>query len=94
MALEDNADSQQETDNTSLQAAAAWFVYAAPTLWALSRERKEFQGKIARQGQAVEGKEWRGFNEKRWEYWAERLKGCKGEGLVASANEAIEKARG
>ena len=48
MALEDIESSQKadEVDKTSLEAAAAWFAYAAPTLWALSEQGKEFQGKI------------------------------------------------
>jgi hypothetical protein len=93
MALEDN-DGQQKTDKTELEAAAAWFAYAAPTLWNLSQEGKEFQGKIAKQGQAMQGKEWRGFSKERWEHWEERLKTSGGEGLVAKANEAIGKAKG
>lgn len=88
MALED-ADGQQKTDKTSLEAAAAWFAYAAPTLCNLSGEGKEFQGKIAKQGQAMQGKEWRGFTKGRWDHWAERLKACEDEGLVANANSAI-----
>jgi hypothetical protein len=93
MALEDN-DGQQKTDKTELEAAAAWFAYAAPTLWNLSQEGKEFQGKIAKQGQAMQGKEWRGFSKERWEHWEERLKTSGGGGLVAKANEAIGKAKG
>jgi hypothetical protein len=90
MALEDN-DDQQKPDKTSLEAAAAWFAYAAPTLWNLSQEGKDFQGKMAKQGQAMQGKEWRGFSKERWE---ERLKASGGEGLVAKANEAIRKVTG
>jgi hypothetical protein len=93
MALEDN-DGQQKPDKTSLEAAAAWFAYAAPTLWNLSQKNKDFQGKIAKQGQAMQGKEWRGFSQERWEHWEERLKASGGEGLVAKANEAIGKAKG
>jgi hypothetical protein len=70
MALEDN-DGQQKPDKTSLEAAAAWFAYAAPTLWNLSQKNKDFQGKIAKQrfqsgkvgalGGEIEGFRWRGF---------------------------------
>lgn len=93
MALEDHDDQEKKTDKTSLEAAAAWFAYAAPTLWTLSCESKEFQGKIAKQGQAMQGKEWRGFNQERWEHWETRLKGCGDEGLVAKAKGAIEQAK-
>jgi hypothetical protein len=96
MALEDIESSQKadEADKTSLEAAAAWFAYAAPTLWALSEQGKEFQGKIAKQGQAVKGKEWRGFGKERWEFWEEKLEAC-GDGveLVAKAKEAAKSVR-
>jgi hypothetical protein len=96
MALEDIESSQKadEVDKTSLEAAAAWFAYAAPTLWALSGEGKEFQGKIAKQGQACKGKEWRGFNKERWEFWEEKLRSCGDEvELVAKAREAVKSAK-
>lgn len=92
IALEDT-EAQQKVDKTSLEAAAAWFAYAAPALWNLSQEGKEFQGKIAKQGQAMQGKEWRGFGKDRWELWEERIKASGGEGLVAKAKEAIAQAK-
>ena len=97
MALEDIESSQKadEVDKTSLEAAAAWFAYAAPTLWALSEQGKEFQGKIAKQGQALQGKEWRGFGKERWEFWEEKLGAC-GDDMklvVAKAKEAVKSAR-
>jgi hypothetical protein len=96
MALEDIESSQKadEVDKTSLEAAAAWFAYAAPTLWALSEQGKEFQGKIAKQGQAVKEKQWRGFNKERWQFWEEKLGACGDEvKLVAKAREAVKSAR-
>jgi hypothetical protein len=53
MALEDIESSQKadEVDKTSLEAAAAWFAYAAPTLWALSGEGKEVRRVKARSGE-------------------------------------------
>lgn len=96
MALEDIESSQKadEVDKTSLEAAAAWFAYAAPTLWALSEQGKEFQGKIAKQGQALQGKEWRGFGKERWEFWEEKLGACGDDmKLVAKAKEAVKSAR-
>jgi hypothetical protein len=92
MALEDDKG-QQKTDKTSLEAAAAWFAHAAPTLWKLSSEGKEFQGKIAKQGQAMQGKEWGGFTKERWDHWEGRLKACGNEGLVAEANRAVSEAK-
>jgi hypothetical protein len=96
MALEDIESSQKadEVDKTSLEAAAAWFAYAAPTLWALSEQDNEFQGKIAKQGQAVKEKQWRGFNKERWQFWEEKLGACGDEvKLVAKAREAVKSAR-
>jgi len=93
MALEDIEENDQ-ADKTSLEAAAAWFAYAAPTLWALSEQGKEFQGKIAKQGQAVKGKEWRGFGKERWGFWEERLKAYDdGSELVTKARESIKSAK-
>lgn len=89
MSLEEESSS----DQTSLQAAAAWFAYAAPALWALSCQGREFEGKIAKQGQGMQGKEWRGFGRERWEVWRERLEGVDAgedeEGLVGKAREAV-----
>jgi hypothetical protein len=96
MALEDIESSQKadEVDKTSLEAAAAWFAYAAPTLWALSEQGKEFQGKIAKQGQAIKEKQWRGFNKERWQFWEEKLGACGDEvKLVAKAREAVQGGR-
>lgn len=80
-------------DQTSLQAAAAWFAYAAPALWALSCSEREFEGKIAKQGQGMQGREWRGFGRERWGVWKERLEGVDAgedkEGLVGKAREAV-----
>lgn len=91
MALEDSSD--EKVDQTTLQAAAAWFAYAAPALWALSCQGKEFEGKIAKQGMTMQGKEWRGFGRERWAVWEERLGGSDGEGLVVKAREAMEAAK-
>ncbi|KAM0718910.1 hypothetical protein Q7P37_005982 [Cladosporium fusiforme] len=94
MALEDSGDeSEQKLDQTARQAAAAWFAYAAPALWDLSCQGKEFEGKIAKQGMAMQGKEWRGFGKDRWAVWEERLGRCAEEGLVAKAKEAIKAAK-
>lgn len=88
MALEDSAPSPA-SDKTSQAAAAAWLAYAAPALLGMSRQGKEFEGKMAKQGQAIEGKEWRGFNEERWGVWEEKLEACEGDGLVGKAREAV-----
>lgn len=90
MSLEEETPNK---DQTSLQAAAAWFAYAAPALWALSCQGREFEGKIAKQGQGMQGKEWRGFGRERWGVWRERLEGVDAgedkEGLVGKAREAV-----
>lgn len=92
MALEDNED-QTKIDQISVEAAAAWFAYAAPALWDLSREGKDFDGKIAKQGQAMQGKEWRGFGKERWQVWEEKLGACGKKDLVAKAREAMKEAK-
>jgi hypothetical protein len=64
-ASEEINDAQPE----GLDAAKAWFSYANETLERLSKEEKEFDGKIGRPGDKYKEKEWRGFNGERLEIW-------------------------
>lgn len=93
MALEDHDAQQEKLDRTSLEAAAAWFAYAAPALWDFSCKGKEFEGKVAKQGGAMQGKEWRGFGQERWELWEQRLNACGEDELVKKAREAVKAAK-
>ncbi|KAK7543983.1 uncharacterized protein J3D65DRAFT_663272 [Phyllosticta citribraziliensis] len=62
-----------ETDSTALHAAAVWLEYAAESLRSLSKEEKAFDGKMAKPGQSLKDKEWRGYCQERWQEWARRL---------------------
>ncbi|KAK7524953.1 uncharacterized protein IWZ02DRAFT_375007 [Phyllosticta citriasiana] len=80
-ALEDPETSKiaVETDPTALHAAAVWLEYAAESIRSLSREEKAFDGKMAKPGQSLKDKEWRGFCQERWQEWARRLSKVAGE---------------
>lgn len=93
MALEDHDAQQEKLDKTSLQAAAAWFAYAAPALWDFSSRGKEFEGKVAKQGGAMQGKEWRGFGAERWEAWEQGLDASGEDELVKKARDAVKAAK-
>jgi hypothetical protein len=53
----------------NIEAAKAWFTYAKDPIEKLSKEGKNFDGKIARAGDKYKEKEWRGFNVERLETW-------------------------
>jgi hypothetical protein len=51
-----------------------WFLYAGETIERLSREKKVFDGKLAKEGPRFDGKDWRGFNTERLEIWKESMR--------------------
>lgn len=52
-----------------LLAAKAWFLYASQRIEQLSKEGKEFNGKIASAGGKYKTKAWKGFNAERLNIW-------------------------
>lgn len=85
----------------ALAAAAAWFAYAAPTIYQLCMESKTFEGKLARSGSMFREREWRGFSQSRWATWVRQMGqrsevACdeKTRELVSMALKAMEAADG
>lgn len=97
-ALEDPEDEDiaKETAPRLLKAAAVWLIYAAEALARLSREKRQFDGKMARPGRSLsifkDAPDWRGFNEDRWETWVERLGEVKGADVAADAKALVGQA--
>jgi hypothetical protein len=54
-------------------AAKVWIQQAGPTLKKLSEQEKAFDGKMAAPGSAYSSKQWKGYNNERWEVWNTRL---------------------
>ncbi|KAH7064943.1 hypothetical protein B0J12DRAFT_693339 [Macrophomina phaseolina] len=97
-ALEDPEDEDiaKTTSPALLEAASVWLVYAAETLSKLSKEGKQFDGKMARPGRSLsifkDAPGWRGFCEDRWETWIERLTPLKEAEVATEAKTLISQA--
>ncbi|WZH46894.1 uncharacterized protein QYS62_008017 [Fusarium acuminatum] len=104
-ALEDPPAEQvaKQTSPKLLKAASAWFIYASGELKKASKERHQFEGKIAKPGASLtEFKDedgWRGFCDARWKVWEDRLTPLKEadlpeetKSLVARAVDSLTKA--
>lgn len=96
MALEEKIPS-----HTAIEAAAVWFIYAAPSIHQMSLESKTLDGKVAKPGALCKDRDWRGFCQSRWADWTRQMKELqKSEdsdevsGLVAEALEAMRAADG
>ena len=72
-AFEEELGKKGKTTDAQIGAAAAWVVYASTALKGLAEKKKEFQGKVAKPGTKLREKEWRGYNEKRWQAWGREL---------------------
>ncbi|KAK7706452.1 hypothetical protein SLS57_009688 [Botryosphaeria dothidea] len=97
-ALEDPEDEDiaKTTSPALLQAASVWLVYAAPKLSKLSKEAKQFDGKMAKPGSSLsifkDAPGWRGFCEDRWDTWIERLTPLKEAEVATEAKSLISQA--
>lgn len=74
-ALEEERENSpgKTTIDASVGAAAAWILYAGPTLRGLSDSNKTYSGKVAKPGSKSKDQEWRGYNNDRWQLWKEEL---------------------
>ncbi|KAG9550905.1 hypothetical protein KCU71_g14491, partial [Aureobasidium melanogenum] len=63
----------KNTIDASVGAAAAWIVYAGPTLKGLSDSNKTYSGKVAKPGSKFKDQEWRGYTKDRWQTWGKEL---------------------
>jgi hypothetical protein len=68
------ADKASSPSDVAVAAAAAWFIFAAPTLHELSSQKKSFDGRIAAAGAAFADQDWKGFSLPRWQAWVDRLR--------------------
>lgn len=79
--------------DVALSAAAVWFVYAAPSLWNLCRQKKTFDGKVAKPGARHSDQLWRGFARDRWRAWGERFREVHGQASDKGTVHLVERAR-
>lgn len=90
--LEEARGSQPQ--DTALQAASTWLIYATKPLFRLAREEMSFDGKVARGGGPFKDEGWKGFNEDRWRMWKDTLtdfiKDLKDEQTTKLARKALE----
>lgn len=75
-ALED----EETTDASQIQAACVWLIYAGQVLLEKSQSEFQYDGKMAKEGSSLRGKEWRGCSDERWNYWQKKI-----EDLVAGS---------
>ena len=68
-ALEDQNPETKMPPPHSIVAACVWMVYASAAMWDRSATEHVYNGKTAREGTTLRGKEWRGYSKERWELW-------------------------
>ena len=68
-ALEDKDDVPAAT----VRASAMWIQYAGKELRRQSKEKRSFEGKVAKPGSKYADKEWTGFETDRWRTWGNRF---------------------
>lgn len=85
-------EEKEKTSDVSLAAAAAWFVYAGPTLQKFSSQEKTFDGKVAKPGPAFQDKEWRGFSQERWQAWQQKFSDAQGQVSDGTVKELVQQA--
>lgn len=67
----------------TIQSAALWFVYTAPTIWTLCQQEKSFEGKLAKPGPEFASREWRGYEKDRWTSWEVQFRHILGHATLA-----------
>jgi len=87
--------SQISSSAAWIGAAACWPLYAGETIYRMCRDKKTFDGKMAKPGDGFDVEQWRGYSTERWQAWRERLGDAADEaegearGLVQSALELL-----
>jgi len=71
--LEDRNPEAKMPPPHSIEAASVWMVYASGALWKRSVAEHVYDGKIAREGTTLTGKEWTGCCKERWALWKLRF---------------------
>ncbi|EME45056.1 hypothetical protein DOTSEDRAFT_70930 [Dothistroma septosporum NZE10] len=85
-------EESHKVPDVALAAAAAWFVFAAPTLADLCREEKSFEGKVAKPGSAHSDQDWTGYSMARWESWKQKLDQQENSVSDSTAKQLMEQA--
>ncbi|KAF7553531.1 hypothetical protein G7Z17_g3557 [Cylindrodendrum hubeiense] len=99
-ALEDPEEDEivKTTSPELLQSASIWLVYASAPLEKLSREQKQFDGKMAKPGKSLSmfngTPGWRGFCQDRWNTWLDRLVSLKKTEITTEAQSLISQVLG
>ncbi|KAF2159395.1 hypothetical protein M409DRAFT_71062 [Zasmidium cellare ATCC 36951] len=84
---------EQNVSDVAIAAAAAWFVYAAPTIYDFSQKSKSFDGKVAKPGSAFSDQSWTGFSQDRWQVWTKKLSELQGRVSNNTASQLVEQAQ-
>ncbi|KAK4502173.1 hypothetical protein PRZ48_005598 [Zasmidium cellare] len=84
---------EQDTSDAAIAAAAAWFVYAAPTIYDFSQKGKSFDGKVAKPGSAFSSQSWNGYTQDRWQAWTRKVHEVQGQVSDATASQLVEQAQ-
>lgn len=66
---------EDKSSDVAVAAAAAWLVYAAPTVYGFCQQSKSFDGKVAKPGSAVSDQNWTGYSQDRWQLWTKKISG-------------------
>lgn len=82
---------EQESCDVAVAAAAAWFVYAAPTIHNFCQKGRSFEGKVAKPGSSFQDQSWTGFSRDRWQAWKQKLSTVKV--LDSTAIQLVEQAQ-
>lgn len=84
---------EQDCSDVAVAAAAAWFVYAAPTVYDFCQKGKSFEGKVARPGSAFQDQSWTGFTQDRWAAWKQKMGDVQGQVSDSTTVQLLEQAQ-
>jgi len=90
--LEDRTSGDEAARDASIRAAAMWMIYTANTLWQRCRDEQSFDGRLAIEGNTLNGKNWKGFSEERWRIWSARFVQARGVYSNSMTTELIRQA--
>ncbi|KAM3416182.1 hypothetical protein BST61_g7789 [Cercospora zeina] len=83
---------EENVSDAALAAASVWFIYAAPALLKFSKDKKSFEGKVAKGGFAHQDAGWTGYSPARWQVWQQRLDSIRGEVKEAETKRLVQAA--
>ncbi|KAH6961990.1 hypothetical protein BKA56DRAFT_636981 [Ilyonectria sp. MPI-CAGE-AT-0026] len=81
-----------------LESVSVWLLYAAEPLAKMSREQKQFDGKMAKPGNSLamfnDSPGWKGLCQERWKTWLDRLASLNETKITAETQTLISQALG